>query len=339
MGTPQFAVPSLDKIVKCERGKVLPLQKNYELIGVITPPDKPAGRHYKLTPSKVKELAKELGLKVWQPISLRNKEELELIKELKPDLVVVVAFGQILSREFLQIPTIGSINLHASLLPKYRGAAPIPWAIIHGETKTGLTVVWISEELDAGDIILQQEVDIQQNDTAGSLSQKLSLLGADLLLNAITLISEGKAPRIKQNVSQVSYAPKLGKKDGLIDWKKPNIQIYNLVRGLNPSPLAYTYYKNQLLKIWTTEIVEEEDGPSGRVVRIFKDKGPVIATGKGCLVITELQPANKKRLSGTEFINGYRLKVGDTFNSLVCDSDTGPRECKKGDKEIGRYGK
>jgi len=312
MGTPKFAIPSLNKIVEN-----LKKQKNDELIGVITQSDKPVGRHYKLTPSKVKEFALELDLKVWQPTSLRNKEGLDLIKELKPDLVVVVAFGQILSKEFLQIPKIGSINLHASLLPKYRGAAPIPWAIIHGETKTGLTVAWISEELDAGEIILQQEVDIQLNDTADSLSQKLAFVGADLLLKAITLINDGKAPRRKQDVSQVSYAPKLGKKDGLIDWGKPNIEIYNLVRGLNPFPLAYTYYKNQLLKIWATEIIKEKDGFHGEIVKIFKDKGPVIATEKGCLLITELQPANKKRISGAEFINGYRIKVGERFNSLV----------------------
>lgn len=302
MGTPEFAIPSLDKISKSE----------YELIGVITQPDKPTGRHYKLTPPKVKEFANKLNIKIWQPISLKDKEELDKIKELEPDLVVVVAFGQILSEEFLQIPKIGSINLHASLLPQYRGASPIHQAIIQGETKTGVTIAWISKELDAGDIIKQEEVNIHPNDTAGTLSQKLSLIGADLLLKSITLINEGRASRTKQDISQVSYAPKLNKKDGLIDWQKPNIEIHNLVRGLNPFPGAYTYYKNHILKIWTTEIIEEE-GRYGEVVKIFKDKGPVIGTAKGCLLIRELQPANKKRLSGTKFISGYRLKVGDTF--------------------------
>ncbi|MEW6097073.1 MAG: methionyl-tRNA formyltransferase [bacterium] len=304
MGTPEFATPSLDKIANSK----------YELIGVITQPDKPAGRSYKLTPPKVKELANKLNLKVWQPISLKNEGSLGLVKELKPDLVVVVAFGQILSKEFLQIPKIGSINLHASLLPKYRGASPIHHAIIQGETKTGVTVAWISEKLDAGDIILQQEVDIQPTDTTGILLQKLSFIGAKLLLKAINLIDEGKAPRIKQDPSQVSYAPKLNKKDELIDWKKSNIEIHNLVRALNPFPGAYTYYKNQILKLWTTEIIEEEGTP-GEIVKIFKDKGPVIGTEKGCLLIRELQPANKKRLSGTEFISGYRIKVGETFTN------------------------
>lgn len=303
MGTSEFAIPSLDKISKSE----------YELIGVITQPDKPTGRHYKLTPPKVKEFANKLNIKVWQPISLKDKEGLELIRNLKPDLVVVVAFGQILSEEFLQIPKIGSINLHASLLPKYRGASPIHHAIIQGETKTGVTIAWISKELDAGDIIGQEEVNIDPDDTAGTLSQKLSLIGADLLLKSITLINEGKVSRTKQDTSQVSYAPKLNKKDGLINWKKSDIEIHNLVRGLNPFPGAYTYYKNHILKIWTTEIEEEEEGKYGEVVKIFKDKGPVISTAKGCLLIRELQPANKKRLSGTEFISGYRLKVGDTF--------------------------
>jgi methionyl-tRNA formyltransferase len=306
MGTPQFAIPSLEKIAKTE----------YELIGVITQPDKPAGRNYKLTPPKVKELANKLNLKVWQPTSLKDKEGLELVKWLKPDLVVVVAFGQILSKEFLQIPKIGSINLHASLLPKYRGAAPIHWAIIHGETKTGVTVAWISEELDAGDIILQQEVNIQLNDTTGTLSQKLSIIGAELLIKAISLINEGKAITIKQNHSQVTYAPKLSKEDGLINWKKSNIEIYNLIRGLNPSPGAYTYYKNKLLKIWATELMEGEGVP-GEVVKIFKDKGPVIATGKGCLLIKELQPANKKRLAAAEFISGYRIKPGDVVGNPI----------------------
>jgi len=305
MGTPEFATPSLEKIFRSK----------YELIGVITQPDKLAGRSYKLTPPKVKELANKLNINVWQPTSLRDKESLDLIKKLTPDLVVVVAFGQILSKEFLQIPKIGSINLHASLLPKYRGASPIHYAIIQGESKTGVTIAWIDKMLDAGDIILQQEVDIQPDDTTGTLSQKLSLIGAELLLKAIELINEGKAPRIKQDISQVTYAPKLNKKDGLINWQRSNIEIYNLVRGLNPFPGAYTYYKNQMLKIWTTEIIEEEGSP-GKVMKIFKDKGPVIGTAKGCILIRELQPANKKKLSGAEFINGYRIKIGDTLTYL-----------------------
>ncbi|MFH1564061.1 MAG: methionyl-tRNA formyltransferase [Nitrospirota bacterium] len=321
MGTPEFALPSLEALAKqaC-------LVSEYELIGVITQPDRPAGRHYKLTPPKVKELAdklnlKVLNLKVWQPVSLKEKEGLELVKGLKPDLIVVVAFGQILSNEFLQIPTIGSINLHASLLPKYRGASPISQAIIQGETKTGLTVAWINKELDAGDIILQQEVDIYPDDTAGTLSTKLSLIGADLLLKAIKLINEGKPPRIKQEISQVTYAPKLNKENGLIDWKKSAIEIHNLVRGLNPFPVAYTYYnevhlKNQLLKIWETEIIIDEEGIPGEVVKILKDKGPLIGTGKGCLLIKQLQPANKNKLSGNEFIIGYRIKTGDIFGVL-----------------------
>lgn len=304
LGTPEFAIPSLEKIFNSE----------CELIGVITQPDRPAGRNYKLTSPKVKELANKLNLRVWQPTSLKDKQGLELVRALVPDLVVVVAFGQILSKEFLSIPKIGCINLHASLLPKYRGAAPIQWAIIKGESKTGVTVAWISEKLDAGDIILQQEVDIQLHDTTATLSQKLSIIGADLLIKAITLINEGKAKRLPQNASSVTYAPKLNKEHGLINWKKPNIEIHNLVRGLNPSPGAYTYYKNKLLKIWLTELVEWEGVP-GEVVKIFKDKGPIIATGKGGLLIRELQLANKKRLFGDEFIKGYRIKLGDILGS------------------------
>ncbi|MEW6618529.1 MAG: methionyl-tRNA formyltransferase [bacterium] len=299
MGTPDFALPSLEKIARSE----------YELIGVITQPDKPTGRSYKITPPKVKELAQKLNLKVWQPTSLKNKEGLELVKRLEPDLVIVVAFGKILSPEFLHIPKLGSINLHASLLPKYRGSAPIQRAIIQGETKTGVTVMWISEELDAGDIILQQEVEISFLDTAGTLSQKIASTGAELLLKAIKLIKEEKAPRIKQDTSQVSYAPKLNKEDGLINWKKTNLEIYNLIRGLNPFPGTHIYYKNQLLKVWETAIINEEGLP-GQVLKILKDKGPVIGTGKGCLLIKQIQPANKKRLSGIEFVNGYRIKEG-----------------------------
>ncbi|MEW6609356.1 MAG: methionyl-tRNA formyltransferase [bacterium] len=299
MGTPDFALPSLEKIARSE----------YELIGVITQPDKPTGRGYKITPPKVKELAQKLNLKVWQPTSLKNKEGLELVKRLEPDLVIVVAFGQILSPEFLHIPKLGSINLHASLLPKYRGSAPIQRVIIQGETKTGVTVMWISEELDAGDIILQQEIEISFLDTAGTLSQKIASTGAELLLKAIKLIKEEKAPRIKQDTSQVSYAPKLNKENGLINWKKTNLEIYNLIRGLNPFPGAHIYYKNQLLKVWETAIINEEWLP-GEVLKILKDKGPVIGTGKGCLLIKQIQPANKKRLSGIEFVNGYRIKEG-----------------------------
>lgn len=325
MGTPEFALPSLEIIVRqaC-------LVSEYELIGVITQPDRPAGRHYKLTPPKVKELADKLNLKVWQPESLKVKEGLKLVKGLKPDLIVLVAFGQILSTEFLQIPTIGSINLHGSLLPEYRGASPISRAIIQGKTKTGLTVAWISKELDAGDIILNLEVDIEPDDTAGTLSTRLSLIGADLLLKAIKLINEGNAPRIKQDTSRVSYAPKLSKEDGLIDWGKSSLEIHNLVRGLNPFPGAYTYYnevhlnemhlneaslKNQLLKIWETEIIDEKGIP-GEVMAIFKDKGPLIGTGKGCLLIKQLQPANKNKLSGREFLLGYRIKIGERLGDL-----------------------
>lgn len=308
MGTSEFALPSLEIIAKSEFNE-------FELIGVITQPDKPAGRHYKLTPPKVKELADKLNLKVWQPKSLKEKEGLELVKGLAPDLIVVVAFGQILSDEFLQIPQIGSINLHASLLPKYRGASPISWAIIRGETKTGITIAWISKKLDAGDIILQQEVDIYPDDTAGTLSTRLSLIGANLLLKAIKLIDEGKSPRIKQEISQVTYASKLNKENGLIDWKKSALEIHNLVRGLNPFLGAYTYYKNQLLKIWETEMIDNEGIP-GEVMVIFKDKGPLIGTGNGCLLIKQLQPANKKRLSGSEFLIGYRIKAGEIMSPV-----------------------
>ncbi|QBK25586.1 methionyl-tRNA formyltransferase [Ureibacillus thermophilus] len=305
MGTPDFSVPILRMLH----------EEGYEILAVVTQPDRPVGRKRVLTPPPVKEEALRLGLKVLQPEKLKGSEELEEILRLNPDLVVTAAFGQILPKELLDAPRLGCINVHASLLPKYRGGAPIHQAIMDGEEKTGVTIMYMAEKLDAGDIISQREIPIEEMDHTGILFEKLSLLGRDLLKDTLPSIIAGTNARIPQDESKATFAHNITREQERIDWSKSAREIYNQVRGLHPWPVAYTTYKGENMKIWWAKIGDSNaKGQPGEVVKIAKNYFEV-ATGEGTLAILELQPAGKKRMSAEDFLRGVgsKLQIGEVF--------------------------
>ena len=300
MGTPDFAVPCLKT-----------LNENYEVIAVITQPDRPKGRGQKLTPSPIKEYALEHNLTVLQPEKIKTSETEEQLKKLAPDLIVVVAFGQILSKAILDIPQLGCINVHASLLPKYRGAAPIHWSIINGETKTGITTMYMDVGLDTGDMILKEEVSISAKMNTGELHDTLMNIGAKTLLQTIKQIAEGSVVRNKQNDAKASYAPLLTKELERINWLLPAQEIYNLVRGLNPWPVAFSIFKGKKLKIWQTKVVDiVATGEIGTVLSIT-ETGFTVQTGKGILEILELQPESKRKMTAKDFVCGNQITIND----------------------------
>lgn len=300
MGTPDIAVPCLQKII----------DENYEILGVVTQPDKPKGRGKKLGMSPVKELAIENNIPVYQPIKARDKDFIETMKSLNPDVMVVVAFGQILPKEILEIPKFGCINVHVSLLPKYRGAAPINWVIINGEEKTGVTTMYMDEGLDTGDMILKTEVNLDENITAGELHDKMMNIGAETLKETLKLIEEGTAPREVQNHEEFSYAPIMNKSLGNIDFSKNAKEIHNLVRGVNPWPSAYTTYNGVTMKIWKTKVLEEESTKdAGTIIDVNKD-GIKVSTKDKILLIEEIQMPNKKRMLVGEYIKGNTIEIG-----------------------------
>ncbi|MGO1041506.1 methionyl-tRNA formyltransferase [Clostridioides difficile] len=300
MGTPDIAVPCLQKII----------DENYEILGVVTQPDKPKGRGKKLGMSPVKELAIENNIPVYQPIKARDKDFIETMKSLNPDVMVVVAFGQILPKEILEIPKFGCINVHVSLLPKYRGAAPINWVIINGEEKTGVTTMYMDEGLDTGDMILKTEVNLDENITAGELHDKMMNIGAETLKETLKLIEEGTAPREVQNHEEFSYAPIMNKSLGNIDFSKNAKEIHNLVRGVNPWPSAYTIYNGVTMKIWKTKVLEEESTKdAGTIIDVNKD-GIKVSTKDKILLIEEIQMPNKKRMLVGEYIKGNTIEIG-----------------------------
>ncbi|CRZ34666.1 methionyl-tRNA formyltransferase [Herbinix hemicellulosilytica] len=300
MGTPDFAVNTLREIVKA----------GHEVVGVVTQPDKAKGRGGKLCFPEVKEAALELNLPVYQPVKVKDPEFIQKVKDLKPDVIVVAAFGQILPKDILDIPPYGCINVHASLLPKYRGAAPIQAAIINGEKETGVTIMHMDVGLDTGDMILQEKIQISDDETGGSLHDKLAVLGAKLLVKALEQIKEGTAIRVPQDDSQATYAKMLDKEMGNIDFTKPAVYIERLIRGLNPWPSAYTKLNGKTLKLWKAKVKEYSAGAKpGEVVEVNKDS-IVVMTGKDALEILELQLEGKKRLSADEFLRGYKIEKG-----------------------------
>ncbi len=300
MGTPGFAIPSLSRLIASDNN----------ILGVVTQPDRPRGRGKKLQPPPVKILALQHGLPVLQPEKVREENFIQWLKSQNPDLIVVVAFGQILSPKILNIPSSGCINLHASLLPDYRGAAPINWALINGEDKTGVTTILINEWMDTGDIFLQRETNIEQEDDALTLSNRLSTLGAKLLLETIIHLKKGTLIPIPQNHSKASYAPALKKDDGRIDWRKNAQAIHNQIRGTLPWPGAFTNLKDKLLKIFKSEVVEcEPQGSPGKISQA-NPEGIKVATGKGYLLLTEIQLQDRKRMKVAEFIKGNPVSIG-----------------------------
>ncbi|AXU80168.1 TPA: methionyl-tRNA formyltransferase [Clostridioides difficile] len=300
MGTPDIAVPCLQKII----------DEKYEILGVVTQPDKPKGRGKKLGMSSVKELAIENNIPVYQPVKARDKEFIDKIKSLNPDVIVVVAFGQILPKEILEIPKLGCINVHVSLLPKYRGAAPINWVIINGEEKTGVTTMYMDEGLDTGDMILKTEVNLDENITAGELHDKMMNIGAETLKETLRLIEEGNAPREVQNHEEFSYAPIMNKSLGNIDFSKSAREIHNLVRGVNPWPSAYTTYNDVIMKVWKTKVLDEKSTKDvGTIIDVSKD-GIKVSTIDNVLLIEEIQMPNKKRMLVGEYIKGNTIETG-----------------------------
>ena len=305
MGSPDFSLPVLEKLAESD---VINIK------GVVTQPDRKRGRGQKLRPTPVKKKALELGLKVYEEENVNRDQFIDQLKNLNLKAIVVVAFGQKLSNELLNIPEYGCINVHASLLPQYRGASPIHYAIVNGDNKTGVTIMYMEEELDTGDIISQKEVEINADDTVGDLHDKLAEVGADLLVNTLLEIESGTAARKKQDHSQATYAPKLERDFGKINWNKSACDIYNLVRGVNPWPGAYTYLKDKVLKIWQVEIISCEKRKNkkkaGKIIRADADKGLFVQCGKGIIAIKKLQLEGRKKMPTADFLRGYEVDQG-----------------------------
>ena len=293
MGTPEFAVPCLEELVN----------SGHEIIGVFTQPDKPKGRGKKLTPPPVKEKAISYNIPVHQPNNIKKADTISIIDNLSPDCIVVVAYGQILPKQILNIPPLGCINVHASLLPKYRGAAPINWAVVNGETITGITTMYMDEGLDTGDMIIKKEISIKDK-TAGELYNELAFVGAEVLGETMDLIAQNNAPRQKQNDSESTYAPMMDKSLGKIIWDMSAIEIYNLVRGVNPWPTAYTFYKGNRFKIWKAAFVNEECSEKVGTILRANQNGIFVCTGNGILVIEKIQFPNGRRMPVGEFLKG-----------------------------------
>jgi len=306
IGTPQCACPLLERLIGKE-----------QVIGVVTQPDCQRGRGKKILPLPVKVLAKKREIVTYQPKDINSFSFISQMRDKAPDIIVVVAFGKIFSPEFLSIPKICVLNVHPSLLPQYRGPAPIPWAIINGEKETGITIHKIEKEIDKGKIILQQKLSIDLFDTIKSLETKFSLIGATLLIKAINMIKDGSVKYITQDEREATYAPRIKKEDTRIDWNKSSMEIHNLVRGLNPYYGAFTFVKIRgervRMKIWQTEPVEEDserDSQSGKIVRICKGKGFLVKGGEGFILVKEVQIPNRNSISGYDFIKGYHIKEG-----------------------------
>ena len=302
MGTPDFAVESLKKIY----------ESGHNILAVVSQPDRPSGRNMKLMPTPVKEYAESKNIEVYQPEKIRKDEELyETLKSLKPDVIVVVAFGQILPQKILDIPKYGSVNVHGSLLPKYRGAAPIQWAIISGEKVTGITTMYMDAGMDTGDMIQKAEVKIEDDDNFGTLYEKMKVKGGELIVQTLEKIADGVAPRVKQP-DDFTLAPMIEKTLGNIDWNNNSEDIRNLVRGLNPIPGAYTNIEGQKMKIWRVEFSNMEKTDEmlpGMVIKADKKEGLLISTKDGILDIAEIQLPNSKRMLAKEYLNGHDITV------------------------------
>lgn len=313
MGTPDFAKESLEAIYNAK----------HEIIAVITNPDKPKGRGMKLLPSPVKEFAQEKGIKIYQPEKIKNnKEFIEEIKKLNPDIICVVAYGKILPEEILQIPKLGCINVHASLLPKYRGSAPIQWAILNGDKETGITTMYMDKGMDTGDMILKEKVQIGENETTGELWDRLAKIGGKLLVKTLEQIENKTAPRQKQE-GKYTIAPMITKEMAKIDWQNQTAkQIKNLVRGLNPIMGAYTFLNGKKIKFWKVDVVDQKEISIGSNIDLIKngtilisDKkdGIFIKTKEGILKVLEIQGENAKKMSIQDYLRGNQINEFEVF--------------------------
>lgn len=302
MGTPQFACPTLQMLIN--RGE--------EIITVITQPDRPKGRGQQMQPPPVKELALANNIPVMQPLKVRVPEVVEQIRQLAPDLIVVVAFGQILPKSLLDIPPLGCINVHASLLPAYRGAAPLNWCIINGEAETGVTTMLMDVGLDTGDMLLKKITPINAEDNASTLHDRLSVLGAETMNETLEILAAGELKPEKQDESLTCYAPMLKKDLGSIDWNRPAAAIFNLVRGVTPWPGAYSVIDGKVIKIHQVR-TGDSCGSPGELLAVSKS-GIEVGTAEGSIIIEELQLEGKKRLKVADFIAGCQLSIGSRFS-------------------------
>lgn len=301
MGTPDFSVGALEALIEA----------GHDIVAVVTQPDKKKGRGGQMQMTPVKEVALKHNLTVYQPVKARDEEFVTLLREIAPDVIVVIAFGQILPKSILEIAPYGCINIHASLLPKYRGAAPIQWAVIDGEEKTGITTMQMNEGIDTGDILETVEVVIDKKETGGSLFEKLSDVGAKLIVQTLKHAEEGTLHPVAQDDSKSNYVKMLTKELGNMDFTKSANELERLIRGLNPWPSAYTKFRGKTLKIWDADVNETEiDGKPGEIVKVEKD-GFSVKTGKGCLKILELQLEGKKRMATDAFLLGYKIEEGE----------------------------
>lgn len=302
MGTPEFAVPCLEMIVK--EGYIVP--------AVITQPDRPKGRGQRLAFSPIKEAALKYEIPVLQPQKLKDDKFQDELVKLQPDMIVVVAYGQLLPKRILELPSLGCINVHASLLPSYRGAAPIHWSVINGDTTTGVTTMFMDVGMDTGDMILKAEISIEQDETTGVVHDKLKDLGANVLQDTMERIVNGQILRIPQQAEEATYAPLLTRELEKINWNSSATQIHNLIRGLNPWPGAYCSYKERSLKIWKSRVcngLKTVMNP-GQIHSISND-GFIVATSNGFIEILEVQPESKRKMTAKEYSIGYGLNIGD----------------------------
>lgn len=301
MGTPDFAVPTLDALVNA----------GHDVAAVVTQPDKPKGRGKSILMTPVKEKAVKYNIPVYQPVKVKQDEAfIKTLEDMAPDAIVVTAFGQILPKSILDIPKYGCINVHASLLPKYRGAAPVQWAVIDGEAESGITTMFMSTGLDTGDMLEKTVVTLDKKETGGSLHDKLSLLGGKLIVSTLEKLENGTAVRIPQNDEAACYAKMLEKSMGDIDWTNDALQIERLIRGLNPWPSAYTSWHGKTIKIWEADVLDKEtDAACGQIIEITKDT-LLVQTGKGVLAIKELQLEGKKRMDTAAFLRGNQIETG-----------------------------
>jgi methionyl-tRNA formyltransferase len=306
MGTPEFSVPILSMLQ----------EEGYSILAVVTQPDRPVGRKKVLTPTPVKKEALRLGLPVLQPEKLKGSQQMDEILAMQPDIIVTAAFGQILPKEILDAPEFGCLNVHASLLPAYRGGAPIHQAIIDGRDETGVTIMYMAQKLDAGDIISQKSIPIEDADTTGILFEKLSIVGRDLLKETLPTILSRSNARMVQDENKVTFARNISREQERIDWNQSAKDIYNQVRGLNPWPVAYTTLRQEAVKVWWGQPSQQSyTQPVGTVVELIGDR-LVVQTGfEQAFEITELQPAGKKKMSAEEFLRGTgsKLQIGDQF--------------------------
>lgn len=307
MGTPDFAVNTLEAVIKA----------GHEVVMVVTQPDKKKGRGKTMQFTPVKEVAVRENIPVLQPVKVREDAVLEQLKEAAPDVIVVVAYGQILPEDILKLPEYGCINVHASLLPKYRGAAPIQWAVINGESESGVTTMYMAKGLDTGDMIDKVVVPLLPEETGGSLHDKLAEAGAGLLVETLAKLEAGTATRTPQDDSKSSYASMLSKALGNIDWTKPAVEIERLIRGLSPWPSAFTYLNGKTLKLWSTKVLKEVELPQGSLIGerageiVYVDKNSfIVRAGEDYINVLELQLEGKKRMETDAFLRGYALQAG-----------------------------